>query len=99
MMMILGHGSINFFDGVITDEEVRKLFEYMKKHEAFMDVKQSGRYISFIMDGNHNIDYTELDKIKQEFINKKAHFSIMVSEWVESDENYYFSSDDEQVIE
>ena len=94
---ILGLGHITFYDGVITNDEVLELFKRMSDHEDFNNVTRNGmRAIFFEMGGNHNIDYTEIEKIKQELIDKKGLFQLIITEWMECSEGgiYYDSTEE-----
>lgn len=94
---VIGFGTIGFKEGS-NDRILKELYEKMKHLASFENVKmfKETSEIIFEMGGNKGLDYSELDKIKEELIKKGYKFTITVGEYVESEENYYFDSDDDE---
>jgi hypothetical protein len=95
MIAVVGFGRISFFTCDISKEDIKQLAERMKTNERFYEVSYEGGEVSFQMSGNKGIDYTELTKIKDELVQKNAKMEIRVTEFVEGDDGFYYSSEDE----
>lgn len=97
MIPVIGFGQIIFYDGVVTDYEIRTIQNAMEVNDAFHNVQLDGRAITFEMSGNKGIDYTELIKIKEILEEKEANFKIQVSEYMECEgTGFYYDSDDNE---
>lgn len=94
MIEIIGFGHIFFYDGIVTNDEIEKLADRMEQNEAFQNVQRDSREISFEMSGNKKINYEELEKIKKEFIDRKAKFEVYVSEYIEGEMGFYYKSEE-----
>ena len=94
---VIGFGTIGF-KNKISEFDLNELYVEMKHLVSFQDVKifKDTSEIAFEMGGNKGLDYSELDKIKEDLIKKGYKFTISVGEYVESEENYYFDSDDDE---
>jgi len=104
MIAVIGFGHISFLangEGILKTMKrnvtIQRIAKEMEKNEAFYNISYDleGAEISFEMGGNKIIDYAELDKIKKELIEKKFKVEIAVSEYVEGETGYYYSSEDD----
>ena len=64
--------------------------------DDFEDVDGTDGYISFRMWGNKGLDYSRLDKIKEYCKDKKISIEISVGEYIESQDSYYYNSEDDE---
>lgn len=64
--------------------------------DDFEEVEGKDGYISFKMFGNKMINYNRLDRIKEYCKSKKINVSISVGEYTESNEGYYYNSEDDE---
>ena len=62
----------------------------------FEEVEGTSGAITFRMWGNKGIDYGRLDAIKEYCKNKKIGIEINVNEYVESQDGYYYNSEEDK---
>ena len=92
---IRGEGYISF-----DEKHYKQVLDVINKYDdlLYVDVLSDITCeIDFVMEGNNRIDYSSLDKIKNELNSLGIKSTIYCNEWVESGMGYYYNSQEESI--
>ena len=102
--LVISKGCINFPE-TTKDSLIDKIYDQMtnmrdrNKENAFVNLRIDPNQISFEIWGNKEVNYSYLEKIKKQILKelkKKKGFYISSSEFVESDELYFYEYEEEE---
>lgn len=95
MLNIMGVGTIEISDE-ISETELKKLATEIRKglNVYKVEVQLEHNVINFEMSGNHCIDYSVLNNVKEKLLDEGVSFNIMVTEFLEGENGYYFDSEE-----